>query len=122
MTDNWKYKLQAVDIATLAYALAATIAVVMYAGDDLLGWEWLLAANALLGTCALLAPLARRSGEVGGFFADWYAVFGSQVSYRWIREVPSVWLSWVLHSCYLAYFFILYAAPAGLWIMGKKDA
>lgn len=154
ITDNWKYKLQAVDIATLAYATAATIAVVMYAGDDLLGWEWLLAANALLAGCALLAPIARRSGKVGGFFADWYAVlllpalygevgvlnvdigyhhdhaiqqlelavFGSQVSYRWIREVPSVWLSWVLHSCYLAYFFILYAAPAGLWIMGKRDA
>jgi len=125
------YRLQALDIATLAYATAATIAVVMYAGDDLLGWEWLLAANALLAACALLAPLARRAGKVGGFFADWYAVlllpalygevgvlnvdigyhhdhaiqqlelavFGSQVSYRWIREVPSVWLSWVLHSC-----------------------
>src|SRR5258708_31286730 len=141
MTDNWKYRLQAVDIATLAYGLAATIAVVMYAGDDLLGWEWLLAANALLGTCALLAPLARRSGKVGGFFADWYAVlllpalygevgvlnvairyhhdqaiqqlelavFGSQVSYRRIRELPSASLSWLLHTCYLPYFFISYA-------------
>lgn len=154
MTDTWKYKLQAVDIATLAYGLAATLAVVMYAGDDLLGWEWLLAANSLLAACALLAPLARRSGPVGGFFGDWYAVlllpalysevgvlnvdigyhhdrtiqqlelavFGSQVSYRWIREVPSATLSWVLHSCYLAYYFILYAAPAGLWIAGKRDA
>src|SRR6266699_7057229 len=121
MTDNWKYRLQALDIATLAYALAATLAVVMHAGDDLLGWEWLLAANSLLAACALLAPLARRSGKIGAFVADWYAVlllpalygevgvlnvdvgyhhdhaiqrlelavFGSPVSYRWIRAVPS---------------------------------
>ena len=154
MTDTWKYKLQAVDIATLVYGAAATIAVVLYAGDDVLGWEWLLAANGLLAACALLAPLARRAGSVGGFFGDWYAVlllpalysevgvlnvdiglhhdrtiqqlelavFGSQVSYRWIREVPSAGLSWVLHSCYRAYYFIFYAAPAGLWIAGKRDA
>jgi membrane-associated phospholipid phosphatase len=49
-------------------------------------------------------------------------VFGSQVSYRWIREEPNVVLSWILHSCYLAYFFILYASPAGLWLSGRKDA
>src|SRR5258706_2965757 len=148
MTDNWKYRLQAVDIATLAYGLAATIAVVMYAGDDLLGWEWLLAANALLGTCALLAPLARRSGKVGGFFADWYAVlllpalygevgvlnvdigyhhdhaiqqlelavFCSQVSYRWNREGAKAGLLWGAGKFLLAYFFILFATPAGAWV------
>jgi len=49
-------------------------------------------------------------------------VFGSQISYRWIRESPNVVLSWVLHSCYLAYYPILYAAPLGLWMSNRRDA
>jgi hypothetical protein len=49
-------------------------------------------------------------------------VFGSQISYRWIRESPDLLLSWVLHSCYLAYYAILYAAPLALWIGGRRDA
>jgi hypothetical protein len=49
-------------------------------------------------------------------------VFGSEISYRWIREMPLPWLSAVLHSCYLAYFVILYSAPAGLWFSGRRDA
>jgi len=49
-------------------------------------------------------------------------VFGSQVSYRWIREMPSPALSWVLHTCYLAYYAILYASPLGLWLTGRRDA
>jgi PAP2 superfamily len=49
-------------------------------------------------------------------------VFGSQVSYRWIREMPLPWLSSILHSCYLAYYAILYAAPFGLWVSGRREA
>ena len=49
-------------------------------------------------------------------------VFGSQVSYRWIREMPSTGLSWLLHFCYLAYYFILVGSPLGLWISGRRDA
>ena len=49
-------------------------------------------------------------------------VFGSQISYRWIRESPSVVLSWALHSCYLAYYPILYASPLALWMSGRRDA
>src|SRR5207245_2192155 len=49
-------------------------------------------------------------------------VFGSQISYRWIRESPSVLLSWILHACYLAYYPILYASPLGLWMVGRRDA
>lgn len=49
-------------------------------------------------------------------------VFGSQLSYRWIREMPSPLLSWLLHTCYLAYYAILYASPLGLWISGRRDA
>ena len=49
-------------------------------------------------------------------------VFGSQISYRWIREMPNVTLSWLLHACYLAYYAILYASPLGLWLVGRRDA
>ena len=48
-------------------------------------------------------------------------VFGSQVSYRWIREMPSPVLSWLLHTCYLAYYAILYGSPLGLWFSGRRD-
>ncbi len=49
-------------------------------------------------------------------------VFGSEVSYRWIRGMPSATLSRLLHSCYLAYYPILYASPLGLWVIGRRDA
>ncbi|HXO86258.1 MAG TPA: phosphatase PAP2 family protein, partial [Gemmatimonadales bacterium] len=49
-------------------------------------------------------------------------VFGSQISYRWIRESPDVLLSWLLHACYLAYYPILYASPLALWMSGRRDA
>jgi len=49
-------------------------------------------------------------------------VFGSQLSYRWIREMPNPLLSWVLHACYLAYYAILYTSPLGLWFSGRRDA
>jgi membrane-associated phospholipid phosphatase len=49
-------------------------------------------------------------------------VFGSQISYRWIRESPNVLLSWILHACYLAYYPILYASPFALWMAGRRDA
>ncbi|HMG18158.1 MAG TPA: phosphatase PAP2 family protein, partial [Gemmatimonadales bacterium] len=49
-------------------------------------------------------------------------VFGSQVSYRWIRESPDLLVSWVLHACYLAYYPILCASPFALWMAGRRDA
>src|SRR5205823_6246938 len=48
--------------------------------------------------------------------------FGSQLSYRWIREMPNPLLSWFLHGCYLAYYAILYASPLGLWLSGRRSA
>lgn len=49
-------------------------------------------------------------------------VFGSQLSYRWIREMPNPLLSWLLHGCYLSYYAILYGSPLGLWLSGRHDA
>ena len=87
-----------------------------------------------LGDWYPMLLLAGLYGEIGvltldaGFQNDWAIqrleawVFGSQVSYRWIREMPVPWFSSVLHTCYLAYYAILYAAPAGLWFSGRRDA
>jgi PAP2 superfamily protein len=88
----------------------------------------------VFGDWYALLLLAALYGEIGvltldaGFQNDlaiqrleaW--VFGSQLSYRWIREMPSPALSWLLHACYLAYYPILYASPAGLWLAGRRDA
>jgi hypothetical protein len=87
-----------------------------------------------LGDWYPILLLAALYGEIGvltldaGFTNDlaiqrleaW--MFRSQVSYRWIREMPVPWLSVVLHSSYLAYYAILYAAPLGLWFSGRRDA
>jgi membrane-associated phospholipid phosphatase len=145
----------AIDLATLAYAGVATIALgLSFRGDVIPGWPWLLVAHALLVALVLLAPRARAAGPVGRFLGDWYPmlllaalygeigvltldagfqndlpiqrleawVFGSQVAYRWIRELPNPALSWVLHASYLAYYPILYASPLGLWLVGRRDA
>lgn len=48
--------------------------------------------------------------------------FGSEVSYRWIREMPVVWFSWFVHWCYLSFYAMLFASPAGLWVVGKRLA
>lgn len=87
-----------------------------------------------LGDWYPMLLLAALYGEIGvltldaGFQNDlpiqrlemW--VFGSEISYRWIREMPIPWFSAVLHSCYLAYYAILCAAPLGLWFSGRRDA
>jgi membrane-associated phospholipid phosphatase len=49
-------------------------------------------------------------------------MFGSQLSYRWIREMPNTAFSWLMHTCYLVYYAILYASPLGLWFSGRRDA
>jgi membrane-associated phospholipid phosphatase len=87
-----------------------------------------------IGTWYPMLLLAAFYGEVGvlnlaaGYHYDALiqrlevAVFGSQVSYEWVRAMPNVVLSWVLHTCYLAYYVILVAAPLGLWLRGRRDA
>lgn len=49
-------------------------------------------------------------------------VFGSQVSYRWVREQPSVLLAWVMQLTYLSYYVVIFASPIGLWLSGRRDA
>jgi membrane-associated phospholipid phosphatase len=145
----------AVDLATAAYVVVATGAVLFsFHGEGIRGWPWLLGAHALIAALVLIAPSARNAGPAGRFLGDWYPmlllpalygeigvltlsagfqndhliqrletwVFGSQISYRWIRESPNVVLSWVLHASYLAYYPILCASPFALWLVGRRDA
>ena len=50
------------------------------------------------------------------------ALFGFQPAREWIRWSPSIWLSWVLHLGYLAYYPIIVAAPLALWLTGQREA
>lgn len=49
------------------------------------------------------------------------AIFGSQVSYEWIRRAPSLFWSGLLHLAYLSYFPILVLGPLVLWLRGNRD-
>lgn len=143
--DRWT--LSYVTLATVALALSFQDDVIPHwqflaAAHAMLVGLVLLAPHArtsgpvgrFLGDWYPMLLLAGLYGEIGvltldaGFQNDWAIqrleawVFGSQVSYRWIREMPVPWFSAVLHTCYLAYYAILYAAPLGLWFSGRRDA
>ena len=47
------------------------------------------------------------------------AIFGSQVSYSWIRESPSVFWSGLFHLAYFAYYPIVTVAPVLLVLRGR---
>lgn len=49
------------------------------------------------------------------------AIFGSQVSYEWIRRAPSLFWSGLLHLGYLSYFPVLVFGPLVLWLRGNRD-
>jgi membrane-associated phospholipid phosphatase len=50
------------------------------------------------------------------------AIFGGQPSFDWVRAWPWPWLSTVLVSAYLSYYFIVAGAPLGLWLSGRREA
>jgi membrane-associated phospholipid phosphatase len=49
------------------------------------------------------------------------AIFSGQPSREWIRQHPWPALSAILHGGYLSYYFVVAAAPLGLWISGRRD-
>jgi hypothetical protein len=139
-----------IDVATLLYVSAATAAVLLFGDRDrtwLLAAHVLVVGVVLLAPRARAAGsvghfvgdwypillLAALYSEIGVLNLDFghhhdlaiqrleQWVFGSQVSYRWIRAMPNPALSWLLHSCYLAYYALLVAAPLGLWLSGRRD-
>jgi membrane-associated phospholipid phosphatase len=84
-------------------------------------WYPMLLLPALYGEIGVLTLSAGfQNDQLIQRLETW--VFGSQISYRWIRESPNATLSFILHSCYLAYYPILYASPFALWIVGRRDA
>lgn len=68
--------------------------------------------NAPLGTDTILAHDAVIQG-----WED--AVFGSQISYTWIREYPSVFWSGFLHLAYFSYYPLVTLGPALLLLKGR---
>jgi len=150
LKDLWR-TFTATDIATGAYVLVATGAVLYgFRGDGIPGWPWLLTAHALIVALVLLAPRARNSGPVGRFLGDWYPmlllpalygeigvltlsagfqndlliqrfetwVFGSQISYRWIRESPT---SWYRGCCTPAIWRTIRSCTHPRWRCGWED-
>jgi len=143
-------RLAPVEVATLVYVGFTTAAALLFGGPDrpwMLTAHALVVAVALLAPAARAAgPVGRFLGDwypillVTALYSEigvlnlehgqqhdfaiqhlelW--VFGSQVSYRWIRAMPNPALSSLLHSCYLSYFAILVAAPLGQWLSGRRD-
>jgi PAP2 superfamily protein len=118
---HWQY------LAAAHTMLVGLVLLAPYARDDgpvgrFLGdWYPMLLLAGLYGEIGVLTLDAGFQNDLAVQHLE-TAVFGSQVSYRWIREMPVPWLSAVLHSCYLAYYAILYAAPLGLWFSGRREA
>lgn len=72
--------------------------------------------NASLGTDTIFAHDAVIQG-----WED--AVFGSQISYTWIRQYPSVFWSGLLHLAYLSYYPLVTLGPLLLLLKGRhRDA
>src|SRR2546425_6558888 len=65
----------AIDLATAAYVVVATIVVLFaFRSEGIPGWPWLLTAHALMAALVLLPPRARNAGRVCRFFCDWFSV------------------------------------------------
>ena len=119
--EGWEWLLLANALIVLLVLLAPRARLGGPVGRFLAEWYPML----LLG--GLYAEVGVLNVDVGFHHDLWVQrleawMFGSQVSYRWIREMPNVTLSWLLHACYIAYYPILCASPLGLWLVGRRDA
>jgi membrane-associated phospholipid phosphatase len=114
-------------IATAHALLAVGALVAPYArqtgavGRFLGDWYAMLLLPGLYGAIGVINLHQGRSFDLSVQQLEQF-VFGSQISYRWIREFPNPAFSWVMHVCYLVYAVILYSAPAALWISRRYDA
>jgi len=118
---GWEWLFVAHALLVVLVLLAPRARAGSAAGRFLAEWYPMLLLAALYGEIGVLTLDAGFQNDLGiQRFEAW--VFGSQVAYRWIREEPNAMLSWILHSCYLAYYPILYASPLGLWLVGRREA
>ncbi len=118
---DWQYLAGAHVMLVGLVLLAPRVRAAGAAGRFLGDWYPMLVLAALYGEIGVLTVDAGVQNDLAIQRLEAW-MFRSQVSYRWIREMPVPWLSGVLHSCYLAYYAILYAAPLGLWLSGRRDA
>ncbi|HEU4697632.1 MAG TPA: phosphatase PAP2 family protein [Gemmatimonadales bacterium] len=106
-------------LALTLLAPRARLAAARRDGCFLTEWYPLIVMAGLYATIGLL----NDSTEVGfdALAQRWeLAVFGRQVAHDWIRTMPSPALSWVLHLCYLSFYPLIFVAPAGLWLTGRR--
>jgi membrane-associated phospholipid phosphatase len=110
--------------------LYALLAVTALAGPRLrarggvpgfLGEFYPLIAAAGLYTAIGLVNSARGVAHDAAVQAWEQALFGGQPSRDWIRAAPWPGLAVPLHAGYLSYYFVLAAAPLGLWMTGRRE-
>ena len=92
---------------------------VMHTFYPLLLLPLLYAELGVLNERLALADILAHDRVVQGWEA---AVFGSQVSYRWIREAPSALWSEILHGAYLFYYPIIFGGPPLAFLRGGHAA
>lgn len=121
LPDNWYWVALAHVLLASAALLAGRAREAGAAGRFLADWYPLLLLGVLYNAVGVINLDEAHAYDL--VVQRWEAaVFGSQVSYAWIRAQPNALLSWVLHACYLGYYVILYGSPLGLWISGRRDA
>jgi membrane-associated phospholipid phosphatase len=118
---GWPWLLVAHGLLVALVLLAPRARVAGPVGRFLGDWYPMLLLAALYGEIGVLTLDAGFQNDLPIQRLEAW-MFGSQVAYRWIRELPNPMLSWILHACYLAYYPILYASPLGLWLVGRRDA
>jgi membrane-associated phospholipid phosphatase len=113
-------------VLALAFALLAPIFRDRSRSEDSFVAEWypvMVMAGLYAGVGLLNTGAGGPTIAFDAVVQRWdLAVFGRQVSYDWIRAMPSPALSWALHLSYLSYYFLVIAAPAGLWLLGRRRA
>ena len=72
-----------------------------------------------LGILAMQRDLSKTFARDAVIQAWEAAIFGSQISYGWIRNAPSAFWSGTLHLAYMAYYPIVLAGPVLLLMRGK---
>ena len=118
---GWNLLLTAHGLIVVLVLIAPAARQAGSAGQFLGDWYPMLLLGGLYAEVGVLnVDLAYQHDLVVQRLELW--AFGSQLSYRWIREMPNPLLSWFLHGCYLAYYAILYSSPLGLWLSGRRAA
>jgi membrane-associated phospholipid phosphatase len=84
-------------------------------------WAPLLLLLFLYSEMPVLIQAAGHTETLDAAVIGWeQALFGSQPAQSWARANSSVALSEPLHLAYLAYYPIIYAVPAVLWLTDRK--